>query len=749
MSELKSRKQHYSQATKDTLSAFVKARLWFGCSPSLTPGITVPADFFGINIAPSSDSQVDNYIIARLQELGLRHVRMDFSYASLGGDAERLLRKILAVEMEVMLDLLPPAEDAAILESDLGAQARWREFVTDVATRYGNEVSCFEIGATPNRGTWSGFEQQSYLMAWEIAHQAIKSVEPDIRLAGPNVSDFEPISNIALLAEMQRQDTAPEIHTDNLFVERVIEPEAHDHRVFGRLLMPLFKLNLVKKARIFADISQRYGAQQTICSYTCWTSKRLNRWSDFPGKKKVDYLVRYLVTVAVSGALDRVYWGPLIDSRDGLIDDGAVGYHEIDNVSFYKAVRGELAQFREEPAFYALKHIIGRLQGARCIQAVNAENGLNHFIFNTTDKQTLHIAWMRDRQVLSLETLYDTEQVAIAHLFNAEGAPQASAISLNEQPLFMVFDHPQETKLTPAQMHDLEITPKGTLFTRAEGIEFLPWAEGDWRGAIAVKVGEDPAEKAKAMLPESLLSLPQLGVHRDQRNKVWSLKNPLNPDEVLVVKQNRATGAKKFTYRFRPSKGQRHWNNASEMIRRGVSSPMPIAYFERTENTGITHNYYVCEFVADPFSARNAFTAFAQGETGYEGFSREAIYQALAAYICNMHNNNIIHHDLSGGNLLMTKNATGSIDVTVIDIGRATLLMKGKKITERQRLIDLARACYKLDWPNRRAFMQSYFDVFGKSFSDGWEKPLANYDKKQITKRKLKKLIRRKKKVST
>ncbi len=744
---MKSRKQHYWQATKDTVTTFVKTGLWFNCSPSLLPGLTVPIDFFGINIAPSRDPRVDNYIIVRLQELGLQHVRMDFSYTSLEGDAERLLRKVLAAGFQVMLDLLPPAEDAAVLDTDLAAQQRWRDFVGEVASRYGEQIASFEIGATPNRGRWSGFEPQGYLAAWQIANEALANNTVKIPLVGPNVSDFEPISNIALLAEMQRQGAAPEIHTDNLFVERVIEPEAYDHRVFGRFLMPLFKLNLVKKARIFADISRRYDVKQTMCSYTCWTSKRLNRWSDFPEKKKVDYLVRYLVMAAVSGALDRVYWGPLIDGRDGLIDDGAIGYPDIDNVSFYQEIRGRYDDFKPEPAFYALKHVIASLQGARCVQAVNADNGLNHFIFNTPDNQQLHIAWMRDRQVLSLEMLYDTEQMVTAQHFNAEGTAQASAISLNEQPLFMLFDQPQETKLTPAQMYELDITPKSTLFTRAEGIEFLPWAEGDWRGAIAVKVGEDPAEKAKAMLPESLLSLPQLGVHRDQRNKVWSLRNPLNSDEVLVVKQNRATGAKKFTYRFRPSKGQRHWNNASEMIRRGVSSPMPIAYFERTENAGITHNYYVCEFVADPFSARNAFTAFAQGEIEYEGFSREAIYQALAAYICNMHNNNIIHHDLSGGNLLMTKNDAGGIDVTVIDIGRATLLMKGKKITERQRLIDLARACYKLDWPNRRAFMQSYFDVFGKSFADGWEKPLANYDRKQITKRKLKKLIRRKKKV--
>lgn len=737
---------YYWQATKDTVAAFIKARVWFDCTPSLEPGLTISADFFGINIAPSRDPQVDDYIISRLKELGLRHVRMNFSYESLEGDAERLLKKILQADFQVMLDILPPKEDAAILDNDVAAQQRWRDFVNAVVSRYGDQLAYIEIGTTPNRGQWSGFEPQSYLAVWQIAYQAVMAADKNISLAGPNVSDFEPIINISLLAAIQRQGMAPVVHTDNLFVERVIEPEAYDHRVFGRLLEPLFKLNLVKKARIFAAISHRYGAMQTMCTYTCWTSKRLSRWTVFPEQKKVDYLVRYLVTVAVSGALERVYWGPLICSRDGLIDDSAEGYPEIDNVSFYKAVRGEYDALQPEPAFYALKQLIETLQGARCVQAVNADNGLNHFIFDTADKQQLHIAWMQDRLILPLSTLYLDKQLAGAQIFTAQGIRQDAIMSITEHPIFIVFDQNQSALLTAAQMKAWDIAPKGAIFTSVEGIYFLPWAEGDWQGTVAVKAGEDPAEKAAAMLPASLLSLPQLGVHRDQRNKVWSVNNPLDPNEILVVKQNRATGVKKFTYRFRSSKGQRHWNNASEMIRRGVNSPMPIAYFERIKASGVRHNYYVCEWVADAFSARAAFTAFAQGDIAFAGFRREDIYQALAIYICTMHDKGIIHNDLSGGNLLMTKNVEIGIEVTAIDIGRARILQQGKQLSQKQRLTDLARACYKLDWPNRRLFMQSYFDAYGKLFAAGWEKPLDNYDKKQVMKRKLKRLIKRNKK---
>lgn len=733
-------RQHYIRATKDVLLTLVKARLWFNCSPKLQAGAQIQNDFFGINIAPSADQRADDYIVERLHELQLQNVRMDFTYASLDGDAERLLKRVLAEGFKVMLDLLPPFEDAVVLAEDMAAQFRWRDFVETVANRYGKQLYSLEIGATPNRGRWSGFEPLSYLAAWDIASKQL--AVKDILLAGPNVSDFEPISNIILLADMQRQGRAADIHTDNLFVERVIEPEAYDHRVFGRWMTNIFKFNLVKKARVYADLTRRFGAKQTVCSYKCWTTKRLSRFSDTPETRKANYLVRYLVIAATSGALDKVYWGPLICSRDGLINDGAAGYPKIDNVSFYKEIRGEYENFQPWKAYYALKNLVKMLSDTECVQAVSADNGISHFIFNTGQNTQLHIGWTRDRQVLPLQELYTQQQIDEATFIDGSGETlNHRAISLSEQPLFIQFSDAQATKLNVEQIERLDVS-KDVIFPYVDDVEFTPWHEGDWNGAIAVKAGENLQEKARSMLPENLLSLPQLGVHRDQRNKVWSIKNPLNPDEILVVKENRAQGLKKFSYRFKASKGERHWNNASEMIRRGVNSPKPIAYFERTKNAAITHNYYVCEFVADAFSARDAFMAFAEGEYQYAGFDKGTVYRAIAKFTCKMHNNQIVHYDLSGGNLLMTRNSHDQIDVTVIDIGRAAIF-DGKRITEKMRLIDLMRICYKLDWPNREIFMQAYFDEFGKAFGPGWRKPLEYYEWKQKTKRKIKQALKR------
>jgi tRNA A-37 threonylcarbamoyl transferase component Bud32 len=621
----------------------------------------------------------------------------------------------------------------------MAAQQRWIDFLNTIADKYGDKVACIEIGSTPNRGRWSGFEPMDYLIAWRIANEQLKT--RGIVLAGPNVSDFEPLCSIQLLSEMQLQGHAPDIYTNNLFVERVIQPEAFDHRALGKAMTNIMKLNLVKKARVMKAIGHEYGVDNIICTYKCWSSKRLRRWSVTPEQKKSDYLIRYLVIAASTGALGQVYWGPLICSRDGLINDGSTGYPAIDNVTFYKQIRGDLSGFEIREAFYAYANIIKLLAGSTCVQAVNADKGLHHFIFETKEQKQLHIVWTQDRGCVNAEQLYSREHLEQAEIMNALGeAVTESVLSFTERPLFLRFEQPTSLQQNEQQLADIQPRPEKVNFGITGEIRYLPWTEGKWHGAVAVKPGEDAKEKAQALLPEKLLSATQLSLHRDQRNKVWSIQHPLASNDTVVVKENRARGIKKITYRFKASKGQRHWDNAWEMLRRGVKSPMPVAYYEQTENTGITHNYYVCEYVDAAFSVRQAFTAFGDGQDSFGGFSKEQIIKGVADYACNMHDEKIIHHDLTGGNLLVTTE-NDEINITAIDIGRATIYIK-QNVTEQQRLLDLMRCCYKLNWPNRELFMEYYFEAYGRQFAQRWKTSLSYYDWKLTTKKKLKRLLK-------
>lgn len=399
--------------------------------------VQIPDDFFGINIASSHDDRCDDYTIARLQELGISNVRLAFSYCSVGGPASRLLEKLLEQNFVVALVVLPPREAAKKMRRDHHTQNEWRQFLHEVFSRYAQRVEFFEIGSTPNRKKWSGFNPRSYLHSWEIACDVAK-VHP-VTLAGPNIQDFEPYHNANLLFAMRHRSRVPEIHTNNLFVERVVEPEAYDHRVLGRWATNLLKLNLVKKARLLQYVGGSAGCHKTISTCNFWTTKRLKRRSADPQQKQADYLVRYLVLAATSGALSRVYWGPLICGRDGLIDDCSQDYPDIDHSAFYRSLRGEVADYVISPAFYALAHVVRRLRNAYCLQATSEVDNLNHFSFTGPENELFHICWCRDRQTIKLTDVFSGQQLASAVFTDACGKIVDKPQVTTEQPLFIDF----------------------------------------------------------------------------------------------------------------------------------------------------------------------------------------------------------------------------------------------------------------------------------------------------------------------
>lgn len=693
-------------------------------------------DFFGVNVAPGDDPATDDYIVERLRELGIRHVRMDFTYDSLGGPARRLLERLLAEQLDVVLDLLPPMAEAGLIYEDVEAQQRWGRFLAQVFTEYRDRVSWFEIGNTPNRGKWSGFSSSAFIMASYIG--AERAREFGVRVAGPNVSDFEPLYNATYLGLLRRLDATPAIHTDNLFVERVVEPEAYDHRVLGRLARDPLQINLVKKARVLAAIGRRTGCEELVCTYTCWTIKRLRRRSAWPEDKRVDYLVRYLALAAASGALSRVYWGPLICSRDGLVDDSADGYPVVDHVSFYRQIRGSADSFTPTPAFHALACTRRRLAGSRCLRAEHDPAGLSLFSYRDAAGQHFLLAWCRDGQTRPLEQVLGTEARAAARYQSATGEPLAEPAVVTEHPLFIDLPGPWQAPHCNL-LHERKT--RNIVHLSSPDLQSCAHADEHWVGARMLRADHQLADRsqADALLPEQVQALEETEVLRDMRNRLWNVRDPRGRCERVTVKLNRVVGFKRFTYRFRPSKGRRHWDNACQMLRRGVHTPLPVAFYEAPQRAGTSDSWYLCEFVPDAFSARDVYAAFRQGASEYRGRDKDSWFDLLAGFVCNMHNQQVIHRDLSAGNLLLEPLPGGEFRPQAIDIGRAWIWSgPGSRVRSRHRMLDLIRIAYKLDWPDRFRFIEHYEGHLGKSLSPLWRIPFMYYDAKQGLKKAIK-----------
>ncbi len=707
---------------------------WLSLPDTPNQVFEISKDFFGVNVAPGDDPAVDDYLIARLRELGVSQVRMDFAYSSKGGPAQRLLDTLLEKQFEVLLDVFPDRAEAKILYKNTAAQQRWGSFLTDMFTRYGETVACFEIGATPNRGKWSGFSSRSFLAAWTIADKVAENYP--VKLAGPNVSDFEPLFNATYLSLLQRLGRVPQVHTDNLFMERVIEPEAYDHRVFGRLASNRLKLNLIKKARILHLIGRDRGCEQTWCTYTCWTRKRLARRAAWPEDKAADYLLRYLTLAAASGALQRVYWGPLICARDGLIRTHSNNYPSIDQVSFYQRVEGEVEDFTTTPAFYTLKYCLSRFSGARALQSLHAVDGVSIFSFQGANGERFVLCWCRDGQSWTLNRFFSNQDMDEARFLNSQGQPIPRPLVISEHPIFI------ETEAIPTTVEGDSLSrdkPPALINLSSPAHQSLAYTDPQWRGAYMLRRDHQSEDlnKATTLYPDAIVKLEESAVLRDTRNRVWNVPDPRGRSDFVTVKLNRTRGFKRISYRFRPSKGRRHWNNACEMLRRGVSTPLPVAFHERPGASGVKDSWYLCEFIADAFSAKDVYAALRQGESHYKGLDKSAWFTLISAFVCNMHNRQIVHKDLSAGNLLLRQNAEGVVEPLLIDIGRAWL-GNGSGLKQRHRIVDLIRIAYKLNWVDRAEFIAAYEIHLGQSLSSFWRVAFHFYDSKQALKKRLK-----------
>ncbi len=117
-------------------------------------------------------------------------------------------------------------------------------------------------------------------------------------------------------------------------------------------------------------------------------------------------------------------------------------------MTFYKQVRGDLTNFKVREAFYAYANIIKLLSGAKCVQAINADNGIHHFIFTTKSHKQLHIIWTRDRGCIEASSLYTEMQLERGHFIDAIGQViQDKVLSFSERPIFIEFEQSRAAEI--------------------------------------------------------------------------------------------------------------------------------------------------------------------------------------------------------------------------------------------------------------------------------------------------------------
>ncbi len=703
----------------------------------------VPDNFYGICVASSASPTMDAYVIAQVKALGIKQVRLDFTYGDLNSYNARFLRALISRNLQVTLHIVQPFAAAKNMHIT-AEQSIWREFLQVVLDTFGDQLAQIEIGTTINRKRWAGYTFKGFLNAWEIAYKAIKA--HNIVLVGPNVQDFEPFYNVSLLKTFQQQNLLPDIHSNNLFAERTIEPERFDHRIFKYRWATVFKYNLIKKTRILHKIGKDYGVHQTVSSAAFWAIFRIRRQLPDAEQKQADYAARYFVLLAASGSLKQANWGALICEREGLIDNGLVDadYPALEQVTHYAQANGEIKNYRHYPSFTAVKTAVSMIQGALYKQTVSTATGLEIHAFQHDDK-ILHAAWTINGKIAFLKDIYDSKSLANAAIYHRDGATlEANQTHITESPIYLCWPENQIPQMIP----QLTLAKDLAIHAHVHGKQYFRYFQNGWDGLVLANNQTEADLIAVTLHPDTLLQPNRDAALRHARNAIWAVPDPRNIDVKLTIKQPvKMYPHKAVLDKFKPSKAKRSWNGAMELMRRGISTAAPVAYFEKVGDTTLKQNFYICEFFTAETTVGQLFAAFARGETEWNGIAAENILKQVAQFCLTMHQRLVWFRDLSGGNILVQVIADNKLQFSLIDTARLRCV-KHTPFPRQYRLSDMARACHKLDWVHRHFLMAHYFAGIGSSFT--WRDQLSFqlYDfkvalKRTIGRKGVKKLIKR------
>lgn len=142
---------------------------------------------------------------------------------------------------------------------------------------------------------------------------------------------------------------------------------------------------------------------------------------------------------------------------------------------------------------------------------------------------------------------------------------------------------------------------------------------------------------------------------------------------------------------FRKSKASRSYEYALGILKRGGSTPAPIAYIEEYKHGMLYRSYYISIFNAKAETVRK----YMDGTV----MNAEDIWRSFIRFTINMHRCGILHVDYSPGNILIETKPDGSYQFTLIDINRLCF----KQVTQEEALCNFDRLALSVDVSTRLA----------------------------------------------
>ncbi|HKK19553.1 MAG TPA: lipopolysaccharide kinase InaA family protein, partial [Opitutales bacterium] len=638
---------------------------------------------------------------------------------SYGQDSELIDQFILDLSdrgLRVLLHLVQPVEAAQAMPEPEALEA-WGRFLERTLRRFEGKVEAVEIGTTINRAKWSGYRLKGFMALMEVSFRICRAHR--VAVVAPNVTDFEPQYNAGILALLARRNLLPDVHSNNLFAERAIEPEDYDRKILGHRFASLHGFDLRKKMRLLAAIAAGHGLARNWSTCAFWTLPRIDRWLAWPEQQMADYLSRYYIICASVGSFERIYWGPLVSFREGLVDDGTFSRSDNDPnardvVSYYDRMRGKSQDWRCRPAFDAMRTLCGQLTGATHLKdhAGSPASGLEAHAFSKMGR-TIFALWTRNGHHARLRDCFSAADLAeLESALDRDGKifPEPP-VFFGQSPIYLIWP----VGYQPRFLASAGPVPHLVVARPESGYDYHEFDEANWRGLIRADSPEAAKRLAGKLSPDSIGQPSETGILRKARNAIWTVEHPLDPGRMLVVKKPiRMAWHKRILDRRKPSKARRSWNGTSELMRRGINTPEVVAYFESKTPGDLLNNWFICEHFESRLNVRGFFSQYADGTDAVEGIAFEAFAEQLVDFIFRMHTTGVYFRDLAGGNVLVDINDKHEIIFSLIDTAR--IRCQPFAISNRRRIADLKRLVLKLNAEQQVHFMNMYLGRLGTRF---------------------------------
>lgn len=282
----------------------------------------------------------------------------------------------------------------------------WERRIRDLADRFLPYGKVFQVGQAINRSKWGIWRYDEYL---DLARRAatILRDDPEVRLIGPAVIDFELYSTLAVVNRRAcpRFDALASL----LYVDRRGAPE---NRQIG-----FDTLDKSLLCRAIADTSRAISGSSWSGGRSWITEVNWPLWEGphSPAGKSVsvsetaqaDYLARYYLQALATGAAERVYWWQMIARGYGLVAP--------------QDPQGDAFGLRRRPAFFALKTLERQLSGRRFVGRLASSPGtwlmdFEGLVVGWSESGPRQIEWPGNRPTAMVEQDGESRDVSASNL---------------------------------------------------------------------------------------------------------------------------------------------------------------------------------------------------------------------------------------------------------------------------------------------------------------------------------------------